>query len=513
VLVSPGKGGQRIVCLNKAARAGGLCLGELLSNARSKVLDLQVCDAEPVADADALRKLALWAMQYAPLVTVWDEASSADGLFLDITGAAHLYGGEEPLLANLQHRLRSFGLYPRLAIAGTAGAAWALARYGKRNCMIIPTGSERGGLEHLPLAALRLPEEALAALRRLGFRRCGELIDQPRAPFGARFDARLLSRLDQALGKAPEPLIPVVPPPIYRAQAQFLEPILHQEQVLEAARHLLEKLVQDLARDAVGARLIRLLLFRPNGAAVALNLGLAAPSRDALHMAQLIGLRLYRLHFEFETDFGFEAAAVHVLSAEDMPDQQTRFAIGAHTPEPEELARLIDRLQHRLGAGAVRQLLAQQSHIPERAVGHRKGFIPKVSSSPSQARQRAQNALRAGKSSVLCAEAAGSLAWASNGPAGARPLLLLPRPEAADVVALVPEGPPRQFRWRGIRHQVAASDGPERIAPEWWHRTKEITRDYYVVEDTTGRRFWLFRAGLYDRETDTPQWFVHGVFG
>jgi protein ImuB len=513
VLVSPGKSGQRIVCLNKAARAGGLSLGELLSNARSKVLDLQVCDADPAADADALRKLALWAMQYAPLVTVWDEASSADGLFLDITGAAHLFGGEEHLLANLQHRLRGFGLYPRLAIAGTAGAAWALARYGKPNCMIIPTGSEREGLEHLPLAALRLPEEVLAVLRRLGFRRCGELIDQPRAPFGARFDARLLSRLDQALGRAPEPLIPVVTPPIYRAEAQFLEPIIHQEQVLEAARHLLEKLVQDLARDAVGARLIRLLLFKPNGAAVALNLGLAAPSRDAAHMAQLIGLRLYRLHCEFETNFGFEAAALHVLSAEDMPDQQTRLAIGAHTPEPEELAHLIDRLQHRLGAGAVRQLLAQQSHIPERAVRHRKGFTPKASPSPSQVRQQAQNALRAGKSSMPCAEAACSLAWAPNGPAGARPLLLLPRPEAADVVALVPEGPPRQFRWRGVRHQVAASDGPERIAPEWWQRTEATTRDYYLVEDTTGRRFWLFRAGLYDRETDTPQWFVHGVFG
>jgi len=513
VLVSPGKGGQRIVCLNKAARAGGLSLGELLSNARSKVLDLQVCDADPTADADALRKLALWAMQYAPLVSVWDEASCADGLFLDITGAAHLFGGEERLLANLQHRLRSFGLYPRLAIAGTAGAAWALARYGKRNGMIIPTAAEREGLEHLPLAALRLSEDVLAVLRRLGFRRCGELIDQPRAPFGARFDAGLLSRLDQALGRAPEPLIPVVPPAIYRAEVQFLEPILHQEQVLEAARHLLDKLVQDLARDAVGARLIRLLLFKANGAAVSLNLGLAAPNRDALHIVQLIGLRLYRLHCEFETDFGFEAAALHVLSAEDMPDQQARLAIGAHTPEPAELAHLIDRLQHRLGAGAVRQLLAQESHIPERAVRHRKGFAAKASTNPSQTRHRAANAQRAGKSSLPCAEATCSLAWTGNGPAGARPLLLLPRPAHADVVALVPEGPPRQFRWRGVRHQVAASDGPERIAPEWWRRTEEATRDYYVVEDTTGRRFWLFRAGLYGRETDTPQWFVHGVFG
>jgi protein ImuB len=210
VLVAPGKGGQRIVALNRAACAGGLSLGELLSNARSKVLNLQICDADPAADRDALRKLALWAMRYCPVVAIGHEASGADGLFLDITGAAQLFGGEERLLAD----------------AGTAGAAWALARYGKRNRIILSPGEERKGIEDLPLAALRLPEEVLTVLRRLGFRRCGELIDQPRAPFGARFDAPLLSRLDQALGRASEPLIPVVPPPIYRVQVQFLEPIL-----------------------------------------------------------------------------------------------------------------------------------------------------------------------------------------------------------------------------------------------------------------------------------------------
>jgi protein ImuB len=503
VLVAPGKGGQRIVALNRAACAGGLSLGELLSNARSKVLNLQICDADPAADRDALRKLALWAMRYCPVVAIGHEASGADGLFLDITGAAQLFGGEERLLADLQRRLGSFGLYPRLAVAGTAGAAWALARYGKRNRIILSPGEERKGIEDLPLAALRLPEEVLTVLRRLGFRRCGELIDQPRAPFGARFDAPLLSRLDQALGRASEPLIPVVPPPIYRVQVQFLEPILQQEHVLEAARCLLERLMQDLARDAVGVRLLRLLLFKLDGAAVSLDLGLAAPSRDAQHLAQLIGLRLYRLHSEFETDFGFEAAALHVLSAEDMPEQQNQLAIAAHTPAPEALARLIDRLQQRLGVGAVGQLIAQQSHIPERAVRHVKGFALPKASRNSPARPR-HDTVRSPEQ---------PLPWAPDMPAGERPFLLLPRPEAADVVALVPEGPPRQFRWRGVRHQVAYSGGPERIAAEWWRRTGEASRDYYVVEDTTGRRFWLFRAGLYDRETDPPQWFVHGVFG
>jgi len=594
VLVTPGKGGPRIVSLNTAARNGGLSLGELLSNARSKVLDLQVCDADPITDAKALQKLALWAMQYSPLVTAWDHANGADGLFLNITGCAHLFGGEERLLVDLQLRLRSFGLYPRLAVAGTAGAAWALARHGKRNLTIIPSGAEREALANLPLTALRLPDEAVMVLRRLGFRRSGELIDQPRAPFGTRFNTTLLSRLDQALGRAPEPLIPVVPPPIYRAQMQFLEPIMDQEQVLQAATRLLETLVQDLTRDAVGARLLRLLLFKMDGEAVSLDLGLAAPSRDARHIAQLIGLRLYRLQSAFETDFGFEAAALHVLSADDMAEHQHQFAISTHTAAPEELARLVDRLQHRLGGGAVRQFRALQSHIPERAVMKIKGFklttamtatlrhdrrdrqaclqhdeksclrhdeqaclqhdeqsclrhdeqaclrhdeqaclrhdeprrenpsptrqasvspTRQASVSPTRRKTRSNHPSQDKSGTMQGADVASLLSWAPEPSSGPRPLMMLPRPEAADVVALVPEGPPRQFRWRGVLHQVADSEGPERIAPEWWRRKEEATRDYYIVEDTAGRRFWLFRAGLYDRETDAPQWFVHGVFG
>src|SRR5262245_25573307 len=580
VLVTPGKGGQRIVSLNTAAREGGLRLGELLSNARSKVLDLQICDADPIADAKALQKLALWAMQYSPLVTAWDEANGADGLFLNITGCAHFFGGEEHLLADLQHRLRSFGLYPRLAVADTAGAAWALARHGKHNVTIVPSGAEREALANLPLAALRLPDDALMVLRRLGFRRSGELIDQPRAPFGNRFDTTLLSRLDQALGHAPEPLIPVVPPPIYRAQVQFLEPILDQEQVLMAATRLLEMLVQDLSRDAMGARLLRLLLFKMDGEAVSLDLGLAAPSREARHIAQLIGLRLYRLQSAFETDFGFEAAALHVLSADDMAEHQHQFTISRHMAAPEELARLVDRLQQRLGDGAVRQFRALQSHIPERAVTKINGInlttamtatlradrrnrqaclrhdeqaclrhdeqaclrhdeqaclrhdeqaclrhdkqaclrhdkqaclrhdedpsptrqtgvsptrqasvsptrpasvsptrqasvSPTRQASVSPTRRKAQSGRPLqdkGGASIQGTDPTSVLSWAPDSSSGPRPLMLLPRPEAADVIALVPEGPPRQFRWRGVLHQVADSDGPERIAPEWWRR-------------------------------------------
>jgi len=483
VLVAPGKGGPRLAALNRTAEESGLVAGELLSNARSKVLDLQSRAADPAADDAALRRLALWCLRYTPLVAPWDEENGADGLFLDITGCAHLFGGEAGLLADLAGSLRRFSLRPRLAIADTPGAAWALTRYGKADSMIVPSSGTESALQGLPLAALRLSEETQVLLRRLGFRRIGDVIHQPRAPLAARFDAQFLNRLDQALGRAPEPLSPLAPPPVYRAQAMFAEAITTQEHVVEAAARLLHDLAEDLARDGVGARKLRLLLFRMDGEVLSLTIGLAAASRDARHIASLIALRLDRLPRGLEADFGFEAAGVHVLTAERMPERQTLLAVADDIADPAGLARLIDRLEQRLGAGAVRRLHPHQSHIPERAVIVR----------------------RAGDGS--------SAEWTSDVPSSTRPLLLLARPEAAEVVALIPEGPPRQFRWRGVLRQVAQTEGPERIAGEWWRQTdNEIERDYYVVEDAAGRCFWLYRAGLYGRGDATPQWFVHGVF-
>lgn len=483
VLVAPGKGGTRLVTLNRAAEQSGLVAGELLANARSKVRDLQSRPADPATDAAALRRLALWCLRYTPLVSPWDEANGADGLFLDITGCAHLFGGEAGLLADLAGRLRRFGLRSRLAIADTPGAAWAIARYGKSDRVIVPSGDAEHALVDLPLAALRLPDDTRLLLRRLGFRRIADVIHQPRAPLAARFGAHFLDRLDQALGSASEPLSPLAPPPVYRAQAMFAEAITTQEHVVEAATRLLHDLAEDLARDGVGARKLRLLLFRMDGGVLSLTIGLAAPSRDARHIADLIALRLDRLPRGLEADFGFEAAGLHVLTAERTPERQTLLAVADDISDPAGLSHLIDRLEQRLGTESVRRLHPHQSHIPERAVIVR----------------------RAGD---------GPLAeWTSDVPSSARPLLLLARPEATEVVALIPEGPPRQFRWRGVLRQVAQAEGPERIAGEWWRQTdNEIERDYYVVEDAAGRRFWLYRAGLYGRGGAPPQWFVHGVF-
>jgi protein ImuB len=485
--VAPGKGGARVVACNKAARRQGLTIGDLLSNARSKVLDLQTRDADPMADAAALSQLALWAMRYAPKVAVWDDVSGADGLFVDITGCAHLFGGEESLLGDIARRLRGFGLAARLAVADTAGASWAVARHGGTELSIVAHGAQADALRDLPLAALRFPDGALSLLRRLGLRRVREVMNQPRAPFAARFDGNVLLRLDQAVGVAPEPLVPVVPSPLYRAQAMFLEPISSEEHVLEAARLLLQDLVPELTQDDAGARVLRMLLFRVDGGVVELDLALAAPSRDVEHMVRLFGLRLERAASGFDAEFGFEAVAMHVLTVERLAARQSGLVVGSVDSQSEALAQLVDRLRQRLGAEAVRQFRSHQSYVPERA----------------------ERAVRANVD--LSGSKTLSEFEAINIRSASRPLLLLPRPEEAQVMALIPDGPPRQFRWRGVTHQVLDAEGPERITPEWWRRTDANERDYYMVEDTEGHRFWLYRHGLYGGET-SPQWFVHGIF-
>lgn len=493
-LVAPGTGGPRIVALNRAAAAGGIARNELLSNARSKVFDLQVRDWDAAADAAALKQLAIAALRYSPTVALYDTASGSDGLFLDIAGCAHLFGGEAEMLGDIARRLERAGLAPRLAVADTAGAAWGLSHYGPDGCIVQPR-QQAAALQNLPLAALRLAPEALSLLRRLGLKRIGEIMGQPRAPFAARFEAELLGRLDQALGRTPEPLVPVTPPPRYRAQASFLDPISSTEHVLIACERLLQEVAGKMEDDDVGARLLRLLLFRVeaknslrgDGGVTSLDIGLAAPSRDPAHIARLVGLRLERLGTAaLSSDFGFEAAALHVLVAEPLRAQQDRLQLDARMFDPLTVTGLVDRLRQRLGSDAVRALVPHQSHLPERAERA-------VSPAPGLAEDTAE-------------------AWAHARPVAPRPPLILPEPEAAEVIALIPDGPPRQFRWRGVLYQVSEAQGPERITPEWWRRTGEALRDYYLVEDARGLRFWIYRAGLYQPDAPKPAWFVHGVF-
>jgi protein ImuB len=484
VLTVVAAGGPRIAALNAAAEVLGLATGDLLADARAKAEFLQVRDANPAADDAALRRLALWATRYTPTASPWNEDNGADGFFLDITGAAHLFGGEEKLLADLAARLRkNFGLPARLAVADTPGAAWALSRFHKTPSFVLPCGQEAAALAPLPIAALRLAPETRATLRRLGFKTVGSLLDKPRAPFAARFPTELLRRVDQALGRIDEPLVPVVAPPVYHSLRYLIEPIFTHDAIIAHANRLMATLVHVLTRDDVGARALRLCLYNVDGAVEAIDIGLTLPTRNVSHVARLIELKLEALAATCDAGFGFEAIGLAVTCADPMPARQTELAsVTDEGDRTERCASLIDALRQRLGSHSVRHFEPVASHLPERAE-----VLPPIDGDAS--------------------------AWPEP-EQKPRPLLLLPHAELAeDVTALVPDGPPRRFSWRGVTYDITGAQGPERIGAEWWrYREPKPTRDYYLVEDSTGHRFWLFREGLYGRETAAARWFVHGLF-
>jgi protein ImuB len=377
--------------------------------------------------------------------------------------------------------LEGLGLSVRLAIADTIGAAHALVCYGKEKRRIIASGKEREAIRSLSVAALRLSGEAATGLGRVGLKRIGDIDGLPRAQLAKRFGKEVLWRLEQAYGKAPEPFSPLLPHAPYRAHLVLAEPICSEEHILTLVKKLSGDLAPTLMRDGKGARVLALTLFRVDGETAELQIGMAGATSDPEHIAKLFSLKLAKLAQEFDAGFGFEAARLDVLTAEKILPRQSDIGAGA-APRETSLHHFIDRLGSRLGVENVHRLYPRESHIPERAVVMR----------PAAYHPNAQ--------------------WEET-PQLARPLMMLPSAEPAEVMALLPEGPPRQFRWRKVLYTVAGAEGPERIRPEWWREKTASARerDYYIVEDDEGRRFWLYREGLYDGGAP-PRWFVHGVF-
>ena len=445
-----------------------------LADARALHPALGVRRADPVGDAADLNALAAWCGRWSP----WTAPEGTDGIWLDITGCAHLRGGEAALVAEVADRLQAQGIAARAAIGDTAGAAWAVARHGQEP--IVPSGETKTALVSLPIAGLRLPSLLVAELDRLGLRRIGELFVLPRGDLAARFGEVLTTRLDQALGDAAEPLSPLSPEPQRWTRRRFAEPIARPEDISAILGQLMEELCGLLAEEGLGLRQLVWSCFRVDGQVERTMIGTARASRDAIHLARLLRERIETI----DPGLGIEDMVLAATEVEALGARQ--FALRDRTLSPfarndAELGALLDRLANRLGAQAVVRFLPQESHLPERA------SVP----APVFATTKAA-------------------AWS---PKRIRPIRLLPRPEPIEAIALVPDDSPISFRWRHLSHRVARADGPERIGGEWWRKGGGgITiRDYYRVEDEAGRRFWLYRAGLF--APDKPaRWFLHGIF-
>ena len=464
-----------VLAADGAALRAGARLGMAVAQATALIPGLVVRDADPAGDAEALGRLALWALRrYAPIAS----ADPPDGLVVDTTGADHLHGGEAALLADLVTRLGAGSIAAQAAVADTRGAAHAAARWLARPTMAVPPGGNLEALAPLPVAALRLSPEIVDGLRVLGLARIGDLVAQPRAPLALRFGPEIGRRLDQALGRLAEPIHPARAPELVTATRAFAEPIGAAETIARYIEKLVLMVRADLETRGLGARRLDLLCFRVDAGVAAIRVGAGQPTRDARHLTRLLCDRIETL----DPGFGIERMTLTASVAQPMPSRQSVSALIAE-PVP-DISDLIDTLANRLGSRLLYRFAPVPSDVPERAIAR---VDPLASDTGAD--------------------------WSDPWP---RPARLLRAPEPIETVALLPDHPPETFTWRGIRRRVRRADGPERIFGEWWTRDAEMSavRDYFQVEDEAGERFWIYRAGDgEDPGTGSHRWFLHGIFG
>ncbi len=476
------RGTLRLAAVDPAAAAQGLRNGIGLADARVAVPDLLVFDHDPHADAMLLERLADGCTRYTPHVAV----DGTDALVLDLTGCAHLFGGEAALSTDVEARLARRGLTARTAFAYGPDAALALVRFQRA-----PATDERAAVMRLPVAALRLDGEHETALHRAGLLTIGDVARRPLAAIAARFGEAMVQAIRRMTGEISSPLA-------FRAQEaalvfdrRFAEPVARTDYVLEQLADLIAAAMAALQARAHGGRRFEALFFRSDGMTRRLTVETGAATRDAKTVVRLFRERIDTLDDPLDPGFGYDMLRLTVPVHEPLAASQLQLE-GGEARAKQQVEELIDRLSTRLGRERVRRFVPQDSHIPEQA-------------------QFTLPALEAGTTQ-------GGWPMSPPGNPPLRPLHLFDPPQPIEVVAEVPDGPPHRFRWRKAVHEVSRFEGPERIASEWW-RAKDgnpahgaPTRDYYRVEDRRGRRFWIFRHGLYDSEKQHPGWYLHGLF-
>nr|WP_221774066.1 DNA polymerase Y family protein [Novosphingobium flavum] len=483
-LVAKVRGALRLRAVNTQAQALGIAPGQTLADARALHPDLQVADMDEEADRHWLKRLAEHCIAWSPLTTT----APPDGITLDITGGEHLFGGEAGLAAQAEDAFTAIGMTVRVAVAATAQGAQALARHAP-----LPIRDEREALRALPVLALGLEDEATLALRRAGLKTIGDVAARPAASIAARFGAEAMTALRRLLGEEQAPITPITQPEPLHFERRFAEPVALQASIAACFLSLLHEAARTMEERDLGGRRFVLTLFRSDGARRRLAIETGLPTRDTASVLRLFDERIAALADPLDPGFGYDRITLFLPVTELLVASQP--ALDGNAQDTAALADLIDRLSTRLGPASLCRLAPQDSHIPEQA----------------------QLALPAIHERM-------PVPWPqpSAGEPPIRPLFLFDPPQPVEVIAEVPDGPPHRFRWRRKLHEVRLYEGPERIASEWWRRKGGeapgkggLTRDYYRIEDARGRRYWIFRHGLYEEKPDPrqgPRWYMHGLF-
>lgn len=483
-IVETARGAMRLAALDPQALAAGLTPGMTLADARAREPDLRVLEADPHGDQDWLERLCDGCARYTPMAAL----DSPFGLMLDISGCAHLWGSEEALAREAVERFERHGMRVRHALAGTAEAAHALCRF--------PAGAaadEDAAVRRLPVEALRLEEESAVALRRAGLKTVGDLAARPAAALAARFGEEAVDALHGLLGLGRRPLAPRRPRPAIRVERRFAEPMGSTAFALRTLEEMAAEAGERLGERGQGGRRFEAVFFRSDGLAFPLRVETSLPVRDAPAIMRLVQERIDALSDPIDPGFGFDMLRLSVPQAEPMAPTQLALE-GGEARRQESVAALVDRLSIRAGRARIQRLEPHDSHIPEQAQLTLPAMDKHVPASWPQRQE--------------------------SGDPPMRPLHLFDPPQPVEVVAQVPDGPPHRFRWRRVLHEVTRYEGPERIAPQWWMakdgalegESAGLTRDYYRVEDARGRRYWIFRHGLYGTQARHPGWYIHGLF-
>ena len=436
----------------------------LLTNGEAVIMPQQ-----PERDQAALKTLARWALRFSPIVAT----DPPDGLRLDVAGCERLFGGERRLLNLIADAVERLGFRTRVAMTPTFAGAWAVTRFGAARRTIVCEGDHRRVLADLPVAALRIEQDVVEALGEVGIQRIGHLLGLPRSSLPARFGHELLTRLDEAVGRAPETIDPVRPVSPVMVERVFSGPVTQLEAIELTVRELVAELSGILERRECGACRVELRVDRFDAGPLSETLTLSRPSRDAKHLWSLLRPRVESINL----GWGVERLCLAAPHLGRLPHEDQTWGWADESTDHRKLdhsfGELLDTLGNRLGQERVVRAEPVASHLPERW-----GQTP--------------------------------LPAAGNGvcpPFSAdRPSLLLERPEPVEVIAMTPEGPPSWFRWRGLDQRVTASAGPERLAMEWWRGSSPATRDYFKVQDEHGRWLWIYRI------LESGRWFVHGVW-
>ena len=488
---------QRLVCVDAQAARLGLSVGLSLPDARARFPALVAVEAEPLEEARLIERLCDWCSRFTPLAAL----DGRDGLMLDISGVAHLFKGEAALIEDCRARLAAQGITVLIGAAGNPRAASALARFSREKIAPEPMSDKAFARLFfvLPLAALGLEEKTVADMARAGLRRVGDIALRPRAPITARFGPHPMARLDALKGLERSSISPRFAPPDFCAERRFASPIQTTQAIEASLRKLADDLIVLLERQAKGARRIELALYRVDGHVRRILVGASRPLNEARAIVRLIAERLASLDEDaIDAGYGVDLMRLACLKAEPLAPSAAEFERAHEAERALVLAELLDRLSARLGAHAVTRRELVEAHLPEQSEASAPATL-------GEARLRGESRHRE--------EPVGLIRGDGSNGAPARPLRLFARPEPIEALAEVPDGPPLRFRWRRVLHNVVAIEGPERIAAPWWRREAMPTRDYFRAEDTEGRRFWLYREGLWGRETAQAKWFVHGLFG